>query len=276
MIIIKQAEVHSFISRFEVVSGPWKFFQHPPGASYCFRLFIQGKRKAMSGELLLSTEAQERLSALLVKAIDLLPYANDDSCNYIFAIVAQFCQEGLRKKSERKQAKFASLDIEELIALARQLEAQEAAENSVSTPISPTKTRKSAPRNNKRSRESEQEEEDSSSLSKSKKAITRWECSKAYNIIEVTDIREDPFQINVMARPPVAGNQKPLPYFMNQEDFDSVQHQKGRSGTKLRSKLTEALQTYCDKAKDYPRVLIDNLKAFDWGKDLGHLLSESK
>jgi len=213
----------------------------------------------MSKELLLSTEAQEMLSALFIKAIDLLPYANDEACNHLFANVAQFCQGALTKKNERKQAKFASLDVEELIALAKQFEeGQNKDVNNIKANVSPS---------NKRIRESEQKEELSPHQSESKRSITKWEFSNAYNIIEVIEVQKDPFQISVKARPPIAGNQKPLPYYMDENDFNSVQDQKGRSGTKLRTKITEALEAYCN-AQEYPAVLIEKLKQFEWGQKL--------
>jgi hypothetical protein len=232
----------------------------------------------MDGQLL-STEAQERLSALLTKAVDVLPYASDEACNQVFAILAQFCTNALAKKHARREAKFALMNVEDLIALAQDIapnrqdeakkrkqldEGAEVCEKEEEGESSLAKKKKIAPKPAKSGGDNEIEGDESDG----KLAEVQWEFSQAYNIVKVRTIDEEPFLIHLMARPPIAGNQKALAYFMRRDDFHSVNDQSGRNGSTLRKRLVAALSEYCETLNEIPQFLREELNTFEWSKSV--------
>jgi hypothetical protein len=102
--------------------------------------------------------------------------------------------------------------------------------------------------------------------------IPRWTFEKAYNIVKVLRVSEDPFRVFVKSRPPVAGNQKPLDYYLEPDDFASISPLKGKKATKLKKQLSSNLEHYCAANKDFPLVVIIQLKTTDWGKELADRL----
>ena len=99
--------------------------------------------------------------------------------------------------------------------------------------------------------------------------VPAWAFEVAYNIVRVTNVELNPLLITVMARPPVAGNQKPIAYIMTGDDIDSVESQLGRNGTKLRKTLANALRKYgavCETK--VPASLCAKLKRYHWSKEV--------
>jgi len=245
-----------------------------------------------SGEVNFTSEAQERLFALLTKAVDVLPYASDEACDGVFTHLASFCTGALQKMNARKQAKkFSLMNVEDLIALAQHMPATEdlADERKVvpsknaTTADSPVEQKKAtrpvpaaieAPPGRKKTKTAAAslDSDVESGEGDVKRRVREWEFSQAYNIVQVLDIKADPFLVQVTARPPVAGNQTAKQYHMSREDFDSVGDQKGRQGTKLRKRFLSALEAYCESLDDVPAFLVKKLKEFEWSQELGKKL----
>lgn len=217
---------------------------------------------------LFNSEAQERLSALLAKAVSVVPFACDEDCDTAFFALADFCNAALASKRERSQTKFSAMGMEELIALAGGLDT--AGQGQV------VRRNHSAQQDSagvvmkvKRRRESIKEEDEEDPRQQPTAVTPKWTFEQAYNIVHVTSIECDPLRIVVMARPPVAGNQKPVAYAMDGDDVDGVEGQRGRNGTKLRKTLANALHEYSEANQEaIAPVLIAKLKRFDWSKEI--------
>jgi len=203
-----------------------------------------------------NSEAQERLSALLVKAVDVVSFAADSDCDTAFNALAEFCNAALASKQERSRAKFSTMRMEELLALAGSLD--------TGTHVKATDARvdESEPGSEDVKVKRKREEEAPAG------ETPKWKFEQAYNIVNVTGIEEDPLRIVVMARPPVAGNQKPVAFIMDSDDLGCVDGQRGRNGTKLRKTLANALQEY----SGLPESLVAKLKRFEWSKEIASQL----
>lgn len=202
-----------------------------------------------------NSESKERLHALLIRTAELLPFTSQQDCDTVFNSVADFCMSSAANKKERSTGKYQKLSIEELVALApkRKLE-------------------------KKRPRQEEEEEEEGEGKDKgegdgvddakeAEDVSEKWLFQQAYNVVSVLVVEADPLSITLLARPPVAGNRKPLRRVMNEVDLDSVETRPGRNGTKLRHTLLNALSQYA-RTHVLPHSFVVRLRAFEWSKQL--------
>jgi hypothetical protein len=186
-----------------------------------------------------SSESQERLFALMGKAVDLVPCVSDAECDTFFVVLASFCEGAVQKRDKLKMTMFERLDVESLIKLAKDIRRE--------------------------SEETLDREGKKRDRSEAESSIPRWTFENAYNIVKVTCIEESPFRIFVKSRPPVAGNQKPLDYCLESQDFAEISALKGKKAKKLKENLISCLEDYC--TSDFPVVVISHLNTTEWGKD---------
>lgn len=198
-----------------------------------------------------NTEAQERFAALLVRAGEVVPFNSDEECQETFLRLADACSVALANKEARSAARFADMSLEELVALARREPQQE-------PPVGAGKRRR------------DEEEAEAEGEPEVEAGEQKWRFEQAYNIVSICSIQdEDDLSIRILARPPVAGNQKPVLYAMDGSDFDSISVQRGRNGTKLRNTFLAALQHYASTCNwALPERFLARLKRYDWSKAL--------
>jgi hypothetical protein len=229
-----------------------------------------------------NSEAQERLSALLAKTIDVVPFANDDDCDAAFSTLAEFCNAALESRRERKRAKFSSMPVEDLIALAGNMH-DPGAKKLVKVVGLDKKVVVESREKEKEEEKKEKEEEEGNDegphvgaqLMESNDNAGVWSFEQAYNIVRVVRVEVDPILIEVMARPPVAGNQKPVASIMDASDLESVGMHKGRSGTKLRKTLSQGLLEYGRSYEaGFSRSLLAQLKEYEWSKEIAEELEK--
>ena len=207
-------------------------------------------------EVSFCSDAQERLAALLGKASDLVPYVSDSACDELFSQLAAFCREALAEKAACAESKFLHLDVEQLIALSKEDLKRErplTSEGSV-----------------KRGRSGEGVTP--SLCPASNPDGVTWSFEDAYNVVEVTLISGQPFKVHLLAKPPVAGNQRPSKFVMGEHAFDDISSLKGRNGAKLRKTLLAALSLYCAKESGFPPILVTKLGLSEWGVELANEL----
>lgn len=195
---------------------------------------------------------QERLAALLEKVTSLVPFSSNEACSDLFEAIVAFSRDSLEQKNVRSKREFFQLDIVQLIDLSKTSSVKRERETCETSP----------------------------SLSKfgkggfDKQDITKWTFEEAYNIVEVTGLVEFPFQIHVLAKPPVAGNQKSVARVMDEVAFGSIASLKGRNATKLKKKLNAALLAFCKSEADATRIVVAKLNDTEWGKELANDLSD--
>jgi hypothetical protein len=197
-----------------------------------------------------SSEAQVRLHALLTKLTDVLPSVGDVECDELFGLVASFCENAIEKKKKLNSGKYMDLDVESLMEMAKNVKQE---------------TDETIANGKKRSRPDDT-------------GVPRWTFEKAYNIVKVVRVQEqEPFLVFVKARPPVAGNQKPIDYCMGEEDLAVISSQTGKKATRLKNNLVAALEEFYDENAETPRApLIEKLRSCGtWGKDAADKLTKS-
>jgi len=85
------------------------------------------------------SEAQQKLIALLQKAQEVIPFADDEQCNTAFHQVVNFASDALQRKRQCSESHFTSLDLEQLVLLShisdekKEGQQQEAASESLSS-----------------------------------------------------------------------------------------------------------------------------------------------
>lgn len=198
--------------------------------------------------------AQERLYALLLRASEVLPFASNDDCDEVFDALADFCLASSASKRERSAGKFAKLSIEELIALGP----DQSLLNRKRPKLSGVENKEQKEEKVETRREGDGGDDN---------LVTKWRFELAYNVVSVSSVQAEPLSITLLARPPVAGNQKPILYVMDLHDLNSVEVRRGRQGTKLRNTLLNALRDYAETCR-LPDNLIARLKTFEWSKPL--------
>ena len=245
-------------------------------------------KKGSEDSFFFNSEAQERLSALLAKTINIVPFASDDDCDSAFSALADFCNAALESKRERKRAKFSSMAVEDLIALAGNVHDHEGSKpmKALGGGRSVKKAGESIERKEKeKEKEREHDGESERGLERSpgmahdmesSPDASSWGFEQAYNIVRVVKVEVDPVSIRVMARPPVAGNQKPVASIMDENDLKGVGMHKGRNGTKLRKTLGRALLEYgrtCETG--FPPLVLTQLKEYEWSREIADQLQEN-
>ena len=199
---------------------------------------------------ILATEEHARLDALLKKMVDLVPYLSDVQSEALLAIVAKFARAGLKKQAARVENKFLELDVEQLIET--------------------TTTKKNKKKNREEAEEELEDREVRQSQKKRKEGeengdkVTQWSLSDGSNVVEVLSVDQNPFVIRLLAKPPVAGNRRPVEFAMNEEDFDSISTMTGRPANKLKATLRTRLVEFCSKDEEHNFALV-KLRATPWG-----------
>ena len=205
--------------------------------------------------LVLATEEHARLDALLKKMVDLVPYLNDVQSEALLTIVVKFCRAGLEKQAAWAENKFLELDIEQLIETTttkknKNKKKEQDAEEEMEEDEEPE---------DRNVQKKKRKEENSTSVDK-----TRWSLSEASNIVGVLSIDQNPFVIRLLAKPPVAGNRRPVEFVMNEDDFDSISSMTGRPANKLKATLRTRLVEFCSKNEEHAFAMA-KLIATPWG-----------
>lgn len=221
-----------------------------------------------------SSEAQERLAALLRKTFDVVPFAADEACNEIFVSLAKFCGTALETRSLRQEGRFSSLNIEDLIKLSGHIVVGERV-----TTEKPGKKSSSGTKRPRSSSGVETRPSDDESAAFSQ-GIGRWSFESAYNIVEVVAINNSgasSFQMIVKARPPVAGNKAPSEYVMERADLEAISGFKGKPAKRLRENLCSALEAFfAGNADANPTVLLDIIRPLEWASALCECLAKTR
>jgi len=205
----------------------------------------------VNSEPVFSTEPQERLGALLHKAFDMVPFATDQACDEMFLTLATFCQTTLAKRKLRKEAKFATLDLESLIGLSKSI----TVDTGGATTERAAATIDVRPKRERASSSAEIKDE------------SRWTFESAYNIVEVIEVKTAPFQLFVKCRPPVAGNQAPRTFCMESSDLSLIDDFQGKKGRRLKTNLANALESFFQDDHD-PTELLEHIRSSTWAVDL--------
>ena len=202
---------------------------------------------------------QERLAALLEKVTELVPFSSDAACSELFEAVATFGRDAMEQRAERRRKEFFQLDISRLIDMSKEDVAKRERESYETSPSVVNKIFKK-----------------DESLRQPADECKKWTFQEAYNIVKVTELVEEPFLMYVLAKPPVAGNQKPLSFVIDDDAFGSVSNLKGRQATKLKKTLSAALVTYCKSDPNARRIAVVKLKPTEWGGELAKELEEDE
>ena len=194
-----------------------------------------------------TTEEHARLDALLKKMVDLVPHLSEGQGEALFAIVAKFGRAGLEKQARQVENKFLQLDVEQLIGTATK------------------RSKKQIVRAEDEEREEfeqlpKKRKEENSNNSSDK---MNWSISEASNIVEVLSVTNDPFAIRLLAKPPVAGNRKPVEFVMDEASFDSISAMTGRPANKLKATLRARLAEFCSEQEH--GFALTKLRATPWG-----------
>jgi hypothetical protein len=179
-----------------------------------------------------------------------LPSVGDVECDELFGLVASFCENAIEKKKKLNSGKYMDLDVESLMEMAKNVKQE---------------TDETIANGMKRSRPDDT-------------GVPRWTFEKAYNIVKVVRVQEqEPFLVFVKARPPVAGNQKPIDYCMGEEDLAVISSQTGKKATRLKNNLVAALEEFYHENPEIPRApLITKLRSCGtWGKDAADKLTKA-
>lgn len=219
-----------------------------------------------------SSEAQERLAALLRKTFDVVPFAADEACNEIFVSLAKFCGTALEKRNLRQEGRFSSLNIEDLIKLSGHIV--------VDGRVTTEKPGKKSSSGTKRPRSSVETRPSDGESAAFSQGIGRWSFESAYNIVEVVAINNSgasSFQMIVKARPPVAGNKAPSEYVMERADLEAISGFKGKPAKRLRENLCNALEAFfAGNADANPTVLLDIIRPLEWASALCEGLAKTR
>lgn len=206
------------------------------------------------------SEAQERLAALLRKTFDVVPFASDEACNELFLCLAQFCRNALQKRNLRKEAKFASLDIESLIGLSRSI---------VVVDAGATSEKLLAMKRDRQPGSEGDEREHSSAPSRGPgEPAERWTFENAYNIVAIVELKSAPLQLVVKAKPPVAGNKAPRTFCMEADDLRAIDGFRGKPAKRLKTNLVLALEEYFDETHLDFSELLGTIRLCEWATDL--------
>lgn len=205
-------------------------------------------------ESFLITEAQERLSAILKKTFDVIPFATDDECDQMFLSIASFCRRTQEKRDQKRESKYDTLDIDGLIDLSKSLSNESS--NGLKRP---------------------RDLSDDVGVGCNGPILekTQWSFEKAYNIVEIVAFLDDSKQLVVKARPPVAGNKAPSEFIMGIADLKSIDNLGGKQAKKLRQNLCTALEKYCTDNLACPSSrIIDLVRPFQWALTLVETLKK--
>lgn len=195
------------------------------------------------------SESQERLSALLKKTFDVIPFATDEECDHIFFSIASFCRKAQENSTQKAPSHYESYSINDLIDLSKSIE---------------FKSGEKRPRNSL---------EYAEGCNIPSGHVSRWTFESAYNIVEVVSFELASKQLLVMARPPVAGNKAPSQYIMEVDDLRSIDVRRGKQAKLLREKLGDALVTYCVRNPDGPwTCIVDLIRPFPWAASVVQML----
>lgn len=199
---------------------------------------------------------QERLAALLEKVIAFVPFCSDATCSELSIAVASFGREALEQRDARRKREFFRLDLAKLIDVSKEeTPKRERSETSAPAPLSNKFLKKETPDRPIQS--------------------SKWSFEEAYNIVSVTSVVDEPFFVDVLAKPPIAGNQKPIAYVFDLDAFKSISKLKGRKATKLKKTLSAALLVFCKSDRKARPLVIANLRLAEWGSDLAAELEET-
>ncbi len=238
-------------------------------------------------EKMLLSEAQYKLTALLTKTKDLVPFATDGACDKLFATVAEFAREMLEENERRKEQNYDDMKLEELLGLSMP------SRGSLSLFFLSFLTLVQEPKHNKRKQEDEEANNDEyledKKISKEAEAqppkkraapaagaggaAVPWDIEKHPNVTEVTMVLSEPLQVGLLTRPAGQGKHTPIASLATEAKLmeldalpkaEKIEQQKRR---RIIAKLTKALLAFA-ATNDLPLELKACLSKTEWGAEL--------
>jgi hypothetical protein len=244
---------------------------------------------------MLQSEAQYKLTALLTKTKELVPFATDAACDKLFSTLAQFARDMLKENERRKEHNYDEMLLEELLGLDKPpgLSPFCVISHFFLLSPSPPPEPKSTKRGQDDGGKGESVVDDGSERRKTKEAEAHppkkrqavaaaapgaavavpWDIEKHPNVTDVTVIVSEPFRMEFLARPAGQGKHTPIACFATEAkllDLDllpkaeKVDQQKRR---RIVEKLTKALLCFA-ATNDLPSTLKSCLSKTEWGAEI--------
>lgn len=229
---------------------------------------MERSQHAIEGSgLQFTSDAQERLAALLEKAFDVVPFAADEACEEAGALLAKFHDCALANHETRKRSRFSRLDLDALIGLSQCVQLNVSSEGSRIHDLEEDGRKRKVSEKAQLIEGQKEKFLDEDRL--------RWTFESAYNVVEVEDILSEPLQLLVKARPPVAGNKAPRKFWLDSTDIKGIDLLRGKHAKRLKSNLVKCLETFF-AGDENPEPLLQLIENAEWAAGLVKLLQSRK